>query len=237
MKKIMRLFVVSCSLYTIHYTLFTAAANAAEWDVEDPLYFARARDLALTGGLRLGDSILGADLRAAYGVNDLFVIGGNVKLQYDFDRDRKYDGFSHIGVDVMYRMSEGPIIADAFMGVKFSGNAEPAFSDTIYMTGFRIGHQWSWVTLAGLLKTSWIFDEAHGMAWINLVPEAYFKLGEGWRIGTWFDFQKATSPHFDEETIGFKLVRQYGRTQYVGFVSYGFEQQDWRVGGRVNIVF
>ena len=34
-----------------------------------------------------------------------------------------------------------------------------------------------------------------------------------------------------------KLVRQYGRTQYVGHVDYEFESDDAQVGFKINILF
>jgi len=231
-KKLFFITAVSCSLLVFSYS-----AQSAEFDVEDPLYFERARDLTLRGGLSYGESIIGVDVRGSYGINDIFVIGADIRYQQDFDSDRDWDGLSHLGVNVMYRMSGSTIKSDVFAGIKFAGNAVPAFSDTIYSAGFRLGRQWDTVTLAGMVKTSWIFDEVHGMAWINLVPEAYFRVTDNWRIGTWLDFQKVTDPNFDQTWLGLKVVRQYGRTQYVGFGQYEFNESEFRFGGRVNVVF
>jgi len=137
----------------------------------------------------------------------------------------------------MYRMSKGIVTSDVFAGVKFAGNAVPEFSETIYSAGFRMGRGWDKITLAGLVKTSWIFDEINGMAWINLVPEAYFRVTNNWRIGTWADFQKVTDPNFDQTWLGLKVVHQYGRTQYVAFGQYEFNESEFRFGGRINVVF
>jgi hypothetical protein len=113
----------------------------------------------------------------------------------------------------------------------------PDFADTIYHAGIRIGRQWSGFTLAGTVKTSWIFNETRGMAYIDIIPEAYARLAENWMVGLDFDIRKSTNPGFDQEWIGFKLVRQYGRTQYVGRVDYEFESDDWRFGAKLNILF
>ena len=219
------------------YALCSFAASAAEFDAEAPLYFEKARDLTLRGGLSYGEDILGADARLAYGINDIFVVSADVKYQQDFDSDRDWDGFSHVGVNVMYRLSDDNIKSDAFAGVKFSGDAVPAFDETIYSAGLRLGRQWSVATLAATVKTSWIFDEIKGMAWINLMPEFYFRITENWRLGGWLDFQKATDPNFDQTWTGAKIVRQYGRTQYVAFGQYELNEGEFRFGGRVNVVF
>ncbi|MCL2748833.1 MAG: hypothetical protein FWE50_02040 [Alphaproteobacteria bacterium] len=219
------------------FCLLPLSAHAAQFDAEDPLYFERARDLTLRGGLSFGDSILGINARASYGINDIFVVGVDIRGQQDFDSDRDWSGLSHVGVNVMYRLSDSTIKSDIFAGVKFAGNAEPSFSDTIYSAGFRLGRQWESITLAGLVKTSWIFDEVRGMAWINLVPEVYFRITENWRLGGWLDFQKVTDPNFDQTWLGLKVVRQYGRTQYVAFGQYEFNESEFRFGGRVNVVF
>ena len=46
-----------------------------------------------------------------------------------------------------------------------------------------------------------------------------------------------TGDDYDQEWLDMKLVRQYGRTQYVGHVDYEFESDDAQVGARVNILF
>jgi hypothetical protein len=58
-----------------------------------------------------------------------------------------------------------------------------------------------------------------------------------WRIGGEFALRKATNKNFDEESFGIKIVREYGRTQYVGHFDYAFETKDIMAGMSVNILF
>lgn len=217
-------------------TLFSGA-RAAEFDTEDPMYFEQAREMTIRGNLSVGDDIVDAGVRGAYGINDIFVLGTTVKFQQDFNDDRNYDGFSYFGLDAMFRMSNDAVKSDIFGGVKISGDADPRFDKTIYFGGVRIGRSWDIITLSGTLKTSWIFDELNGMAWIDMMPDAYFRIDQNWRIGVGADFRKATNPYFDATIVSGKLVRQYGRTQYVGFCEYDFEQSDIKFGTRLNIAF
>ena len=225
------------ALFSLLVAICANGAHAAEFDTEDPMYFESARELTVRGDLSVGDEIMGAGFKGSYGINDIFVLGATVKYQQDFDDDRNYDGFSHISMDVKYRMSNDTVKSDIFGGIKFSGDADPRFDNTIYSGGVRIGRSWEHVTLSGTLKTSWIFDELGGMAWIDMMPETYFRIDENWRIGLGADFRKSTNPDFDATIMDMKLVRQYGRTQYVGFVDYDFEQDYFKVGTRVNISF
>ncbi|NMA32791.1 MAG: hypothetical protein GX944_02575 [Alphaproteobacteria bacterium] len=214
-----------------------SSTSAAIFDTEDPMYFEQARDFTIRGGLSFGDDILDVGLKAAYGINDIFVFGTTVKYQQDFNDERDYDGFSYFGFDAMYRMSNGAVKSDLFGGIKVSGDADPRFDKNIYFGGVRIGRSWDWVTLSGALKSSWIFDELNGMAWIDIMPDIYFRLSSNWRIGLGADFRKSTNPIFDTTIVNAKLVRQYGRTQYVGFGEYDFEQNNMKFGTRVNISF
>ena len=93
------------------------------------------------------------------------------------------------------------------------------------------------MTLAATLKSSWIFDTLGGMAFIDFDPEVYFRFAQDWRFGLNAGLRKATNSHYDEEELGFKLVREYGNTQYVGLFSYEFEKEEVAFGARVNILF
>ncbi len=230
-------FIFGCAICSLCFAFGANGAYASEFDTEDPMYFEQARDFTLRGGLSFGDEILDTGVRGAYGINDIFVLGATVKYQQDFDDDRDYDGFSYTGMDVMYRVSNDTIKSDIFGGVKFSGDADPRFDKTIYFGGVRIGRSWNIITVSGTLKTSWIFDELNGMAWIDMIPDAYFRIVQNWRIGVGADFRKATNADFDATIVSGKLVRQYGRTQYVGFCEYDFEQNDIKFGTRLNIAF
>ena len=232
-----KLFIGGFALCALSFAFSVSAARAAEYDTEDPMYFEQARDFTFRGGLSFGDEILDTGVRGSYGINDIFVLGATVKYQQDLDDDRDYDGFSYTGMDVTYRVSNENIKTDVFGGVKFSGDADPRFDKTIYSAGFRLGRAWDQVTLAGTFKTSWLFDEINGMAWIDMIPEAYFRIDENWRIGFNADLRKATDPDFDATILGMKFVRQYGRTQYTGYGEYDFEQKFVKFGTRLSIAF
>ena len=65
----------------------------------------------------------------------------------------------------------------------------------------------------------------------------YFRVNDNWRVGGNFALRKATNKHYDEESVGIKIVREYGRTQYVGHFDYAFESEDITAGMSVNILF
>jgi hypothetical protein len=132
------------------------------------------------------------------------------------------------------------IISDALFGVRFNGDEklrDPEFANTLYHAGLRLGRVWSGMTLSGTLRTSWIFDDNHGMAFIDFIPEIYFRLSENWRLGLNADLRKATDNWYDAEWVGGKLVRQFGNTQYVGHIDYEFETDEFLFGLKVNILF
>ena len=88
-----------------------------------------------------------------------------------------------------------------------------------------------------------MFDDVRGTAFIAFTPEAYFRLSPDVRFGTGLTVRKAThkdpfsGKDYDQEWLHMKLVRQYGRTQYVGHVDYEFESDDAQVGFKINILF
>lgn len=218
-----------------------AGANAnVAYDTSDPTYITKSGDILSNSSLSLSDDIFRIAQKITYGVNDKLALSADIKYQQDFNGHE--DGFSNIGLSGVYRLSDNSskITTDALFGISFGGSKkvrEPEFADTIYHAGVRIGRQWSKFTLAGTIKTSWIFDEDSGMAYIDFIPEAYFRLTDSWMTGAGLDFRKSTNPNFDQEWINFKLVKQYGRTQYVGHIDYEFESDDWLIGAKVNILF
>lgn len=125
-------------------------------------------------------------------------------------------------------------------GLKVGGSSHvrtPYFADSTYYAGYRFGRQWAGVTLAATIKSSWIFDDVMGMAYIDFLPEAYFRIADDWRMGAHFMLRKATESLYNQEWIGGKLIRQYGRTQYAGHLDYEFENEELQVGLAVNILF
>ena len=179
----------------------------------------------------------------SYGFTERFSLGANVHYQQNFDNDQ--DGFSSIDVGGIYRLGTASetirrFIYDAVFGLKFGGNKNvrtPDYADSTYYAGIRFGRQYDGITIAATIKSSWIFDDVRGMAFIDLNPEIYFRIAPVWRLGVDVGLRKATTPAFDEETVAGKLVRQYGRTQYMGRVAYEFEKEEVSVGAQINILF
>lgn len=217
-----------------------ANSQGIAYDTSDPMFLTRSGDFLSNSSLSFSGDYMRLMQRFSYGLNDKLSLAADIRYQEDFNGNE--DGFSNIGLDGTYRLSDSSskIITDALFGIKFGGSKkvrEPEFADTVYHAGIRVGRQWSRFTLAGTVKTSWIFDEDPGMAYIDLIPEAYVRLTGSWMTGLGFNLRKSTNPNFDQEWINFKLVRQYGRTQYVGHVDYEFEEDDWQFGIKVNILF
>ena len=238
MRKILYVFVFGMC------TIASAGAVDLTVDTSDPLFLqARSSFLSRTGldyfenGLRIGQSI-------SYGLADKFALGARVHYQIDFDG--RENGFSSIDLGGIYRMgaadeNDSRIIYDMLLGLKFGGSRNvrtPEYADSTYYVGLRLGRQYSGVTFAATIKSSWIFDDVPlGMAFIDFIPEVYFRVNNAWRFGANFGLRKATNAHYNEESIGAKLVREYGRTQYVGHIDYAFEAKDISAGASVNILF
>ena len=231
-------------IFTLLFTVGAHASDALLMDTSDPLFLqSRTGVLSQTGldyfdnGLRMGQAL-------SYGLSDRFVFGGNVHYQIDFDG--RQDGFSSIDLGGIYRMGAASensrhIIYDVLFGLKFGGTKRvrtPDYADSTYYVGLRFGRQYEGITLAATMKSSWIFqDVPYGMAFIDIMPEIYFRVNQVWRVGGNFALRKATNPDYDEESIGVKIVRQYGRTQYTGHFDYEFESKSIATGLSVNILF
>ncbi|GHS99248.1 hypothetical protein FACS189421_09340 [Bacteroidia bacterium] len=205
-------------------------------DTEDPMFSEKAYDfLSRTTGLA-GNKVLDLTQKFSYGFTDRFNIAADVEYFKDFHSSA--DGFDHVGITAAYRMSDTGVLSDLYGGLKFTGAAfRPVDTDAVYVIGTRIGKQWSWVTLSAALQTSWIFHENSGMAYINFMPDVYFRLGAGWSVGAGADLQKATTTSFDQEWANVKIAKRYGRTMYVALGEYEFENKEWRLGARLNILF
>jgi hypothetical protein len=222
------------------------AAHAANGpDTADPLYLTKLGDFLSNSNIYYGRDKLRLSQKFSYGFSDRFSMGADIKYQQDFAGTE--DGFSNVGLSGVYRVSSvdaesgtSKITSDFLFGINFGGNTrvrEPEFADTIYMAGFRVGRAWERLTLSGTVKTSWIFDENRGMAYIDLLPEAYFRIDQDWKIGAGLDLRKSTNPHFNAESVNMKLVRQYGNTQYIGHFDYEFENDEFQIGFMLNILF
>ncbi|MCL2331010.1 MAG: hypothetical protein FWC61_00505, partial [Proteobacteria bacterium] len=152
--------------------------------------------------------------------------------------DGPLDGVSYTGIGGAYRVRDDSIVTDFLAGVKFGGHAAtPEYEDVVYSVGARMGKQWSWLTIAATLQSSWIFHDTHGLAYIDLSPEVYMRVFSSWRLGAYGMLRKATNPDLDAEAMGGKVAAIYGRTMYVGFAQYEFSHSELRFGGRINILF
>lgn len=220
-----------------------AYAASLELDTSDPLYMLSQQHVLSETTLTYWDNILRLGQAVSYGINDRLVIGANVHYQQDFDGPE--DGFSAVDLGGVYRVgtasgNSAGIISDVLLGLKFGGSSRvrtPDYADSTYYAGYRFGRQWAGLTLAATIKSTWVFDDVRGMAFIDAMPEAYFRIAQDWRLGAQFTLRKATNPHYNQEWLGGKIVRQYGRTQYAGHIDYEFESDDLQVGVIVNILF
>lgn len=231
------------SAFLIVGILPVAARADIKHDMADPMFLEAQGDFVSRSSISYGHDILRIAQKFSYGFSNRFSLGADIKYQEDFNG--REDGFSNINLGGTFRLSgatdgNSRIISDALFGINFGGTKrvrEPEFADTVYYAGIRVGRQWNRFTLAGTVKTSWIFDDERGMAYIDIIPEAYFRITDKWMAGAGFEFRKSTRPAYDTEWVNFKLVRQYGRTQYVGHLDYEFEEDNWQFGVKVNILF
>ena len=217
----------------------TANANVVEFDTSDPLYMPRAEEILSESTVSLGHDILRFGEKLSYDLNDRLVLSASVHYQNEFGGDN--DGFSSTDLGGVYRAgTSDTFISDVIFGFKFGGSRKvrtPDYADSTYYAGWRFGRQWAGLTLAATIQSNWIFDDELGMSYIDFTPQAYFRLDADWRLGIDATIRKATKPSFNQEWVGMKVVRQFGRTQYIGHVDYEFEGDDVQVGARVNILF
>ncbi|MBR3510958.1 MAG: hypothetical protein IKN73_02750 [Alphaproteobacteria bacterium] len=180
-----------------------------------------------------------------YGINNNLYIHANIHYQFDFSGRREY-GFSSTDLGGVYRLSHGfnqsKIISDVLFGLKAWGSSHvrtPEYADSSYYAGIRMGRQYTSVTLAGTVKSTWVFDNTRGLSYIDFIPEAYFRFKYDWRAGIGLDIRRSTNTHLleDQEWLNFKLVRQYGNTQYVGKIGYEFGDERFQLGASVKILF
>ena len=212
-------------------------------DTSDPLFLLHDDSVLSETNLWYGHDVLRVGQALSYGLNNRLSISGRVHYQTDFFGPE--DGFSSIDLGTTYRMAraednDAQMVSDLLLGFKFAGSSRvrtPWFANSSYYAGLRFGRQWLGVTLAATIKSTWVFDETRGMSYIDFIPESYFRLDPNWRAGMGFTFRKSTTPVYDQEWLNFKLVCQYGRTQYVGHFDYEFEDEEAAIGAKINILF
>ena len=245
----MRKFLSILGLLGVMVTPSFARANDLTTDTSDPLFLQGIEEILSTSSISYWDHILGVGQSLSYGMNNRLAIGANVRYQHDFNGPE--DGFAAIDLGGVYRVgnaddNDSHIISDVLFGFKFGGSHRvrtPDYADSTYYVGLRMGRQWAGMTLAATVKSTWVFDDERGMALLDFTPESYFRIAPDWRIGAGLTIRKAThkdiqtGKDYDQEWLHMKLVRQYGRTQYVGHIDYEFESDDAQVGFKINILF
>lgn len=219
--------------------------NSLLTDTSDPLFLTPDNKFLSDTYVAYMDSELRIGQYLAYGINDNFVIHGNMHYQVDFTHDHE-NGFSSTEFGGTYRMNHGTsdthIISDALFGLKVGGASRvrsPEYADSLYYAGLRFGRQFAAMTLSGTVKSTWIFDDNRGLSYIDFIPEAYFRFQYDWRGGIGFDIRRSTNPYLmpNQEWINLKVLRQFGNTQYVGKFDYEFSDHDILVGIDIRILF
>ena len=214
-------------------------------DTSDPLFLVSDNDFLSDTYLTYTDDKLHIGQYLGYGINNNFVIHANMHYQIDFTKNHE-SGFSATEFGGTYRMSNGfgntRIISDALFGLKVWGASHvrtPEYADSSYYAGIRFGRQYTGLTLAGTVKSTWVFDDTRGLSYIDFIPEAYFRFKYDWRGGIGFDIRRSTNVHLlpNQEWLDLKVLRQFGNTQYVGRFDYEFESHEIQVGLDVKILF
>ena len=214
-------------------------------DSSDPLFLTGDNQFLSDTYINLFDEKLRLGQYLDYGINDNLVLHANILYQLDTSGHHEH-GFSATEFGGVYRMNHGNgtthIISDALFGLKLWGSSHvrtPEYADSSYYAGLRFGRQYTGVTLAGTVKSTWVFDSDRGLSYINFIPEAYFRFKYDWHGGIGLDFRKSTNKHLlnNQEWLNLKLLRQYGNTQYVGNFGYEFESNEILVGANIKILF
>lgn len=219
--------------------------NLLSNDLADPLFLVPDNGFLSDTYANYIDSKLRIGQQFGYGINNNFVVHANLLYQIDFTRENQ-NGFSSTEFGGTYRMNHGTgtskIISDALFGLKVWGSSHvrtPEYADSSYYAGLRFGRQFTGLTFAGTVKSTWVFDDNRGLSYIDFIPEIYFRLQEDWRFGFGFDLRKSTNKYLlpNQEWLDIKLLQQYGNTQYVGRFDYEFESEEVQAGVNIKILF
>ncbi|MBQ6110105.1 MAG: hypothetical protein IJL05_01870 [Alphaproteobacteria bacterium] len=222
-----------------------AFKNILSSDLSDPLFLIQDNHFMFDTFANYMDSKLRIGQYIGYGINNNFVIHANMLYQIDFTRNNE-NGFSSTEFGGTYRMNHGNgdsrIISDALFGLKLWGSSHvrtPEYADSSYYAGLRFGRQFAGLSLAGTVKSTWVFDDNRGLSYIDFIPETYFRLKYDWRFGLGFDLRKSTNRHLlsNQEWMNIKLLRQYGNTQWIGRFDYEFESEEIQIGLNIKILF
>lgn len=222
-----------------------AFKNVLSNDLSDPLFVIPDDGFLSDTYVNYVDDKLRLGQYFGYGVNNNLVIHASMLYQVDFTHENQ-NGFSSTEFGGAYRMNHGNgesrIISDALFGLKVGGSSHvrtPEYADSSYYAGLRFGRQFTGMSLAGTVKSTWVFDDNRGLSYIDFIPETYFRLQYDWRFGLGFDLRKSTNKYLlpNQEWLNLKLLRQYGNTQWVGRFDYEFESEDIQIGLNIKILF
>ena len=214
-------------------------------DTSDPLFLIKDNQFLSDTYVNFPSEKMHIGQYLGYGVNNNLALHAKIHYQVDFSGHRE-NGFSSTEFGGVYRLNHGDgsskMISDVLFGLKLWGSSHvrtPEYADSLYYAGLRFGQQYTGVTFSGTVKSTWIFDGDRGLSYLNFIPEAYFRFKYDWRVGLGLDFRKSTNSHLleNQEWLNFKLVRQYGNTQYVGNVGYEFGDSEFQLGMNVKILF
>ena len=214
-------------------------------DLSDPLFLVGDNQFLSDTYISYFDERMRFGEHIGYGINNNFVVHANMLYQWDWSGHNE-SGFSSTELGGTYRTSHGfnenHIISDVLFGLKVWGSSHvrtPEYADSTYYAGLRMGRQYTGVTLAGTVKSTWVFDDTRGLSYLDFIPEAYFRFMYDWRAGIGFDLRKSTNTNVlkNQEWLNLKLLRQYGNTQYVAKFDYEFEDKEIQLGADVKILF
>ena len=220
----------------------TGAVDLAN-DVEDPMYLNKLGDFVSRTSFSAGRHF---QLRenASYGFSNRFALAADVRWR---SRGEEFESkFSNIGLIGTYRVGQSATgETDIMFGFGVGGHGiAPSYSDEVYSVGVRTGKQWPGMTLSATVMTNWIFDDwsssggAPGMAYIDVAPDAYFRLAGGdWAVGAGILFRKSTISAYDQEWINGKFGATIGMTGWFVNLGYEFESEEFRIGGSLNMLF
>jgi hypothetical protein len=211
------------------------AVNIA-MDTGDPLYIEKLGDFTSRSFLDFGKNV---QLRetASYGFSNRFSVAADVR--WHSRGGGNDDGFSNIGLRGTYRAGHGSTgETDILFGFGFGGlSIVPDYSDEVYSVGVRTGKQEAGITWSVTMMTNWIFRKYDGIAYIDLTPEAYFRLRGDWSFGIGVTARKATDGIFDQEWLNAKIGKTIGFTGWFLNAGYEIEQSDFRVGASLSMLF
>ncbi len=213
-----------------------AAERPFSTNMEDPLWMAARNDILSTTGLSFTHEVAEISEKVLWGVTPNTSVWGAIRYREDLNSDE--DGLANVQIGTVVRLAEGSMIYDALADIRFGAKDDvPEYYHTIYTLGIRGGTVRKNVTFTGTLKTSWVFDHDDGFANIDFTPEMQFRFTESWSSNLGVTFRKSTESDFDDIFINLGLNKIYGRTQWVGYMSYAIDESDLTIGGRLHILF